>query len=386
MFSRTAKSLPIVTYHYVTNDTVELTTPPARFEEHCRILAENGWRGVGLDEAEAFLLHGEPLPPKSVLLTLDDGYLDNYVYAWPILRKYGHKGVIFPIAGLVTEAQKAAEQQGAGLRPTIEDVWAGRVQAQNLPPVDAIQHASCLGHTVVKDLFFTWDEARAMEKSGVIAIAGHGMLHEAVFASPVYTGFSQPEACLISFDYPVRGDFWGRPLFEKAAQLTGKAFIPNEDMLEALRAAVPQDEAGAAAFFKDEAHIAQLREILDSFGDALGRFESDEEQKTRITQAMADTQAVLTKELGHAVQSFCWPWGVHSPLAVEAGQSAGFSVFYTTRKGPNPPGKPLAVRRLDCRQNPKVLLSRIKIHARPIWGLLYEDHIRKWKISKKKWR
>lgn len=98
------ESLPVVTYHYVNNGNVKLNTPPSHFEDHCRVLAENGWRGVRLDEAEAFLLHGESLPRKSVLLTFDDGYLDNYVYAWPILRKYGHKGVIFPAAGFVSEA------------------------------------------------------------------------------------------------------------------------------------------------------------------------------------------------------------------------------------------------------------------------------------------
>ncbi|MFR0875402.1 MAG: polysaccharide deacetylase family protein [Bilophila wadsworthia] len=94
-------------------------------------LAEHGWRGIGLDEAEAFLLKGAPLPPRSLLITFDDGYLDNYVYAWPILRKYGHKGVVFA----VTERMEAEKK----CRPTLAEVWEG-LPPPSLPPVDAPMH------------------------------------------------------------------------------------------------------------------------------------------------------------------------------------------------------------------------------------------------------
>lgn len=372
MTSVKAKSLPVIAYHYVNNGKAELTTPPACFEEHCRMLAERGWRGVDLAEAEAFLLHGESLPRKSVLITLDDGYLDNYVYAWPILRKYGHKAVIFATAGLVDAAQKDMEASGAGPRPTLEDVWQGSARAGDLPPVDAIFHDSGRGYTRLENLFFSWDEARLMEKSGVVAIAGHSMFHAAVFASPDYDGFSQPRDSLVSFRHEVRGDFWGRPRFSVAAELTGRAFLPDEELLENLRAFVPQDEGGAFEFFKDESNIRGLRGIMDSFAGRLGRMESEEEQRDRIFGAMRDNRAILEKELGHAVRGFCWPWGKYSDLALEAGKAAGFSVFYTVTKGPNPPGRPDRVRRMDCRRNPEILLSRIGIYARPVWGELYE--------------
>ena len=79
-------------YHYVSSFPGAIAVSPEHFEDQCRGMAKHGWRGIGLDEAEAFLLKGAPLPPRSLLITFDDGYLDNYVYAWPILRKYGHKG------------------------------------------------------------------------------------------------------------------------------------------------------------------------------------------------------------------------------------------------------------------------------------------------------
>ena len=110
-----AYSLPVLMYHYVSRFPGAIAVSPEHFEDQCRGMAEHGWRGIGLDEAEAFLLKGAPLPPRSLLITFDDGYLDNYVYAWPILRKYGHKGVVFA----VTERMEA----GKKCRPTLADVW-----------------------------------------------------------------------------------------------------------------------------------------------------------------------------------------------------------------------------------------------------------------------
>ena len=56
MKSNAAKSLPVVMYHYVNDSPGSITVSPACFQEHCRAMAKAGWRGVGLAEAEAFLM------------------------------------------------------------------------------------------------------------------------------------------------------------------------------------------------------------------------------------------------------------------------------------------------------------------------------------------
>ena len=170
-----AYSLPVLMYHYVSRFPGAIAVSPEHFEDQCRGMAEHGWRGIGLDEAEAFRLKGAPLAPRSLLITFDDGYLDNYVYAWPILRKYGHKGVVFA----VTERMEAEKK----CRPTLAEVWEG-LPPSSLPPVDAPMHDTPFGYQVRRDMFFSWEEARHMESSGVMAVAAHSARHLAVFAGP----------------------------------------------------------------------------------------------------------------------------------------------------------------------------------------------------------
>ena len=92
-----AYSLPVLMYHYVSRFPGAIAVSPEHFEDQCRGMAEHGWRGIGLDEAEAFLLKGAPLPPRSLLITFDDGYRSNYTLAYPILQKYSMKATIFAI-------------------------------------------------------------------------------------------------------------------------------------------------------------------------------------------------------------------------------------------------------------------------------------------------
>ena len=92
-----AYSLPVLMYHYVSRFPGAIAVSPEHFEDQCRGMAEHGWRGIGLDEAEDFLLKGAPLPPRSLLITFDDGYASNYTLAFPILKEFNAKAAISPI-------------------------------------------------------------------------------------------------------------------------------------------------------------------------------------------------------------------------------------------------------------------------------------------------
>ena len=90
--------VPILMYHHLSEDvTNSEMVSPEQFEAQIRALAEAGYTGISFDELQAYVLRGELLPEKPVVITFDDGYRSNYTLAYPILQKYGMKATIFAI-------------------------------------------------------------------------------------------------------------------------------------------------------------------------------------------------------------------------------------------------------------------------------------------------
>jgi peptidoglycan/xylan/chitin deacetylase (PgdA/CDA1 family) len=122
--------VPILMYHYVSqpppNADVyrnDLSVTPAQFESHVQALQDAGYQSIPLADLVSYLATGQPeLPGKSVVLTFDDGYVDNYENALPVLQKYSFTATIFVITdfvdmqrpGYATWAQ-LAEMYAAGL-------------------------------------------------------------------------------------------------------------------------------------------------------------------------------------------------------------------------------------------------------------------------------
>lgn len=103
--SGTPQALIILMYHKVTPDPrsggLGLRVSPEKFAAQMRYLREHGYTVVSLDDAAAFLKGVKSLPPKPVVITFDDGYRDNYLYALPILAEYGYPATIYLVAHAV---------------------------------------------------------------------------------------------------------------------------------------------------------------------------------------------------------------------------------------------------------------------------------------------
>jgi len=85
-------------YHDVTNDFI---VTPETFAMHMRVLYENGFNTVSLQQLVGFVDYGIPLPPNPVVITFDDGYLSVYTYAFPVLKQYGFVATSFIIGEAV---------------------------------------------------------------------------------------------------------------------------------------------------------------------------------------------------------------------------------------------------------------------------------------------
>lgn len=101
------KSIPVLMYHSIERELLqngqlnELRVPKEVFREQMKYLKDNGFTTLTLDEAYKFLINNQGVPEKSVVLTFDDGYADNYTNAYPILKEFGFKASIFVITGVV---------------------------------------------------------------------------------------------------------------------------------------------------------------------------------------------------------------------------------------------------------------------------------------------
>ncbi|MPN40040.1 hypothetical protein SDC9_187575 [bioreactor metagenome] len=72
-----------------------LTCPYQVFENQLSILKKLSYRTVSLTELYNYMMHGKKLPKKSIVITFDDGYLDNWVFAYPLLKKYEFCATVF---------------------------------------------------------------------------------------------------------------------------------------------------------------------------------------------------------------------------------------------------------------------------------------------------
>lgn len=98
----------VLMYHHVRDaksakdrNQTGLNVTPEFFEKHMQYLKDKGYNVIGMDTLINFLDTGAKLPSKPVVITFDDGYEDNYLSMYPILRKFGFKATIFTITGLV---------------------------------------------------------------------------------------------------------------------------------------------------------------------------------------------------------------------------------------------------------------------------------------------
>jgi peptidoglycan/xylan/chitin deacetylase (PgdA/CDA1 family) len=94
--------LPVLMYHYIRSvapvtDSLaySLSVTPEVLDQQLSYIAQNGYQTISLNDLSDSLENHAPLPPKSVILTFDDGYRDFYTTAFPLLKKYNLRAVSF---------------------------------------------------------------------------------------------------------------------------------------------------------------------------------------------------------------------------------------------------------------------------------------------------
>lgn len=91
----------VLMYHSVANDNRFFSVSPVNFEKQLKFLRERQFNTIGINGLLKNLKNKNSFLPKTVALSFDDGYQNNYSVVFPLLKKYNLPATIFLIADLV---------------------------------------------------------------------------------------------------------------------------------------------------------------------------------------------------------------------------------------------------------------------------------------------
>jgi peptidoglycan/xylan/chitin deacetylase (PgdA/CDA1 family) len=94
---KSSSVVPVLMYHSF-NAEEHRPIPyidPKIFKKQMEFLAKNNYNAINPGKAITYMTKKEKMPPKTVLITADDGYLNFYENAYPVLKEYNLPSTIF---------------------------------------------------------------------------------------------------------------------------------------------------------------------------------------------------------------------------------------------------------------------------------------------------
>ncbi|MBS7224130.1 MAG: polysaccharide deacetylase family protein [Clostridiaceae bacterium] len=114
-FAGESVKLPIIMYHSVLKDQAQAgkyVISPSALEADLNYLESHGYETVTVADLVRYVDELGELPEKPVMITFDDGHYNNYLYAYPLLKKHGMRAVI-SVIGKETEQYTESGQENA---------------------------------------------------------------------------------------------------------------------------------------------------------------------------------------------------------------------------------------------------------------------------------
>ena len=297
-----------------------LTCPYEVFESQLKWLKKTGYNTLNFQEIYDYIMNDIPIPKNSIFLNFDDGYLDNYVYAYPLLKKYGMKGTVFVNSDFVDTTEK--------LRTTIDDINPEK-EAGNLDSIG----------------FCNWKELKKMDKEGVLDVQSHAKTHTWYPISDKIVDFRHPKDDYVWMDW---NDFpeekphlqlidWnkaklGKAIFEHEKALSSKRVFINEDFQTELHQFVKKN--GNEEFFNQKDWKKQLETVannLKSECKVVSKHENNDEYLVRIKHELAFTKTEIERNLNKQVNFICWPGGSATKEGMKIATELGYLMSTAAR-------------------------------------------------------
>lgn len=313
------EAIPVLMYHSVAPEIEgwafrHLSIDPEVFEDHIATLAGSGYNAVSLPDLHGYVSGSRSLPPRSLVLTFDDGYLDNWVFAFPVLQKYGFKATIFVSTDFVDPRNI--------VRPTLEDVWRKGYDRKSLRPGGFLSQA----------------EMRRMIGSGLIDIQAHCKTHTWHFTGKDIVDFHHPGDTYPWLAWnakPERKYLYleedqaqyvplGSPVYAHEKSLLARRYFPDPRVEKAVAMHVAAGQG--LLFFQRPDWKQVLMGVAGevSKGPLSDSYETEAERTARLHEEIRLSKLALESLLDQRVDFLCWPGGAYDQAAVEIAREAGY--------------------------------------------------------------
>lgn len=129
-------NVPVLMYHHVEpyelakkEGHAQLTVDSAIFDAQMKYLVDHGYNTISAEELAQALISHTALPSKTVVVTLDDGYMDNYLYAYDSAKRYNVKLNVMIPTGLLGNSgymswENLKEMVNSGLVYAYDHTWS----------------------------------------------------------------------------------------------------------------------------------------------------------------------------------------------------------------------------------------------------------------------
>jgi len=162
-------TVPVLMYHHINPNRGDMiTVTPEVFDAQMRHIKEAGYRSLSADELVGFINGGTEIDGRAVAVTFDDGYLDNYVYAYPVLKAYGVKATVFTVTAWADRATEENSAKGKG--ELIEDF--------RRRPLTHGEAKAMIEKGLCRESVMDWEMIEEMRGSGLAKFYSHTMTHK----------------------------------------------------------------------------------------------------------------------------------------------------------------------------------------------------------------
>ena len=307
-FNGEGKGTPVLLYHQV-NPLINVT--PTIFEEHLEYIASKYKTFTYTEAYEYVALYGK-LPERSLLITFDDGYYDNYKEVFSLLKKYNIKATFF-----------------------INTLFISKEERLETAPYEVSEEANkkallhfYTSNNGVSSQYVTAQEIQEMHASGLCDFQAHTHTHAPVFVSNKLTDFRSAKHNDSSPIHLYKGEVLnGYPDFRSRGNCTFPGYALD---IEKAKKFAKEWESKWKHLPKKEA-LAQGQTYADE-NKLLAPF-SDAEAKERVRREINTNKEIIESITQTPVRFFAWTWGHHSDWGRAILAQEGIVGFVTCKKG-----------------------------------------------------